>query len=297
MKYKRKKKRSQNSKITSKKQLDALTTEKKEIQKQIAEYQSQLDVVESALVEDPNQPEFVAVRNGLLDVLTITKDLLQLKKETEVQIPTYHNLVEVANSRGIYVGMKCEAIWNEDKNWYKATVNSISEKGFSVTFQEYGNTQNVGPDAIRHIKVQDVVMVEHTKKGGQVTSKNVLVVDKDTGELVLPANLKILPTDPEHIRKNKRKGTKALKSEQRKIVTEDTRNKRKNDWDTFQKKGKVSAKKIKTESIFQSPETVDGKVGVTGSGQKMTSFSTQKYEPKKLQSSLPVGTKKPVGEA
>jgi len=274
-----------------------------EIQKQIKEYESQLEVVENALADDPNQPEFVSVRNGILEVLTITRDLLALKTDTpdvNKNSNNYPNIVEIANGKGIYVGMKCEAIWETDKNWYKATVNSISTAGFHVTFQEYGNSQVVGPDAIRQIKVQNVVLVDHQKKGGQVTSKHALVVDSSTGDLVLPASLKILPTDPEHVRKMKKKGAKALKTEHRKVLTEDTRNKRKADWQNFQNKGKVSTevKKRKTQgSIFQSPETVDGKVGVTGSGQKMTAYTTQKYEPKKLQSSLPVATKKPVGEA
>jgi len=73
------------------------------------------------------------------------------------------------------------------------------------------------------------------------------------------------------------------------------RNKRKASWQDFQNKGKVNKKAKKNESIFQSPDTIEGKVGVIGSGKKMTEFTLQKYEPKKLASSLPVGVmaKKP----
>jgi len=81
-----------------------------------------------------------------------------------------------------------------------------------------------------------------------------------------------------------------LKNEHRKIQAEEQRNKRKAQWQDFQNKGKVSKKAKKGgDSIFQSPDTIEGKVGVVGSGKKMTEFKVQKYEPKKLTSSLPVG--------
>lgn len=41
------------------------------------------------------------------------------------------------------------------------------------------------------------------------------------------------------------------------------------------KKGKQGLAKLKKGSIFASPDTVDGKVGVTGSGQGMTSFEAR----------------------
>jgi len=91
------------------------------------------------------------------------------------------------------------------------------------------------------------------------------------------------------MRKMKKKGIKALKSEHRKIVAEEQRNKRKASWQDFQNKGTSNKKTKKDGSIFQSPDTIEGKVGVVGSGKKMTEFKFQKYEPKKLNSSLPVG--------
>lgn len=66
------------------------------------------------------------------------------------------------------------------------------------------------------------------KAGTQTySSKNTLVVDKTTGELVLPASLKITPTDSEQVRKMKKKGIKALKNEYRKLQVDEQRQKRK----------------------------------------------------------------------
>ena len=52
-------------------------------------------------------------------------------------------------------------------------------------------------------------------------------------------------------------------------------------WQNFQKKGSKQSKghfaygKTQT-SIFKSPDTVDGRVGVVGSGQAMTTYKAQK---------------------
>ena len=54
-----------------------------------------------------------------------------------------------------------------------------------------------------------------------------------------------------------------------------------NEWKNFQKKGSKQSKghfafNKTQQSIFKSPETVEGKVGVVGSGQAMTSYQLQK---------------------
>jgi len=259
---------------------------------QLADYETQLSVVESALKEDPNQDEFLTIKADLIGVIKITKDLLELQTETERSSSkiTYPNINEIATSRGIYVGMQVEALWDEDGKWYKATVTSLTSEGVGVTFSEYGNTSTVAPEGVRPRKAHDVLVVDAKAIGGQTySSKNTLVVDKNTGELVLPASLKITATDSEQVRKMKKKGIKALKNEYRKIQADEQRHKRKSSWQDFQNKGKVSKKAKKDGSIFQSPDTIEGKVGVVGSGKKMTEFQFQKYEPKKLTTSLPVG--------
>jgi len=283
--------------------MENLTLE--ELRNEIKEYEAQLAVVEASLIANSNQPEFIEVRKQLQEVLAMTKDLLMMKKdvsEPSAKVPAkYPDIQEIASKMGIYLNQRCEAQWDEDKEWYKCNITNISPEGFTVKFEKYKHVQTVGPDQIRHLKLQNLVLVDHAKKGGQVTTKDVLVVDKTTGDLVLPPSLKILPTDSEQARRAKKKGIRALKNDHRKLQQDDTRNKRKAEWQNFvtkSKGGSQATKKLKTGgSIFQSPETVDGKVGVTGSGKAMTSFSTQKYEPKKLQSSLPVATKKPVGES
>ena len=54
-----------------------------------------------------------------------------------------------------------------------------------------------------------------------------------------------------------------------------------NEWLNFQKKGSKQSKGHfafgkSAQSIFKSPDTVDGRVGVVGSGQAMTTYKAQK---------------------
>jgi survival-of-motor-neuron-related-splicing factor 30 len=87
-----------------------------ELQQQINDYEEQLAVVDAALAQDPDQPEFLEVKTNLVDVLNVTKDLLRLKKETAPPI-VYDNIQEIASRWGFFVGMKCEARWSEDNQW------------------------------------------------------------------------------------------------------------------------------------------------------------------------------------
>jgi len=180
--------------------------------KQLEEYESQLAIVESALEEDPTQTEFLQVQANLVDMINITQDCLQLKKETDLQNKTtYPNINEIATSRGIYVGMPVEAMW-EDSAWYKGSVTTLSVDGITVTFSEYGNISTLPPDKVRPRKATDVIVVDSKNVSEKTySSKNTIVVDKHSGELVLPASLKILPTDSEQVRKLKKKGDKSIK--------------------------------------------------------------------------------------
>jgi len=255
-----------------------------ELEKQVEEYQAQLKTVNAALQDEPDLEELLTVKQNLIDVLKSTKDLLQLKREqSRVK---YTNIQEIAAERGLFMGMQCEAKWKEDGVWYKAILNNMTENGFGVSFTEYGNTDVLPPDCVRPRKKLEVVVLDDNEDAAKAKEAAIAVNNK--GELVIPTSLKIHPTDTESVRKTKKKRIKALKSTYRMQKLEGERNKRKATWQDFQKHGKTKRAR-KSSSIFQSPDSVTGKVGVTGSGKGMTDFKAQKYEPKKLASALPVG--------
>jgi len=98
----------------------------------------------------------------------------------------------------------------------------------------------------------------------------------------IPKSLKILPTDSEEVRQHKRKRIRIIKAQFRKKKMEEDRTDKKNAWKEFTAKS-TSSKKLKTgfltgrlnkESIFKSPDSVGGKVGVVGSGKALTPSPT-----------------------
>jgi len=75
-----------------------------------------------------------------------------------------------------------------------------------------------------------------------------------------------LPNDSEVQRKAKKKKVKALKNAFKNAVIEKDSTEKKDKWKNFQ--GKSSNR----ESIFSSPDNIEGKVGVMNSGKGMTNF-------------------------
>lgn len=75
---------------------------------------------------------------------------------------------------------------------------------------------------------------------------------------------------------------KAIKFNYRKKEQEHEQNEKQNNWQSFltgkkaKKRPKGSLTLVNKISIFASPDSVEGKVGVTGSGQGMTEFEQRK---------------------
>jgi len=203
-------------------------------------------------------------------------------------------------------GDHCVALWKEDGNWYEAIVDSVPSEVnpyYQVTFVGYGNSSYVSNNEISYSSMNAKVnwregldstfevpdsrnSSKDSKKRSHFQSpppppppsdpneeeaSNSAEHDKD---FVIPKNLKILPTDSEEVRQNKRRRIHAIKSQFRKKKLEEERNVKKNAWQQFASKtskGKPGFLSGRTkESIFKSPDTVGGKVGVTGSGKPLT---------------------------
>jgi len=116
-----------------------------------------------------------------------------------------------------------------------------------------------------------------------------LVVRKELGDVEeidgpvpdkfeIPEHLKGVPNDSDQVKKDKLKKIKRLKSKHRKLLMEQAGQQKKSSWQVFQNKGKTPLvvggflKGKKRKSIFASPDDLNGRVGVTGSGGKMTEY-------------------------
>ena len=167
------------------------------------------------------------------------------------------------------VGFECVGRFSGDGKYYDVIVEEITDFGYKVQFVEYGNSEEL---PLEYLRLRDA-------DGGRADA-NELVREAD-GTYRIPDHLRLQHTDSEQERLRKRRKVKALKQKIKQKEQDEARDSQKNSWLAFQNKGakrKVvgSMKASRKESIFASPDTVDGKVGVTGSGKDMTEFGERK---------------------
>eukprot|EP00656_Telonema_subtile_P016853 TRINITY_DN18933_c0_g1_i1.p1 TRINITY_DN18933_c0_g1~~TRINITY_DN18933_c0_g1_i1.p1 ORF type:complete len:318 (+),score=89.42 TRINITY_DN18933_c0_g1_i1:147-1100(+) len=267
------------------------------LQARIATFKEQLQQVESALALDPDNEQMVKLRIDLLQVIELTTELLASTAQQGEPMPDEpeqgHEVgdivsawyqasesweaaeIDAVTSEGNYaityigypsdsaevtptqvtrfkpvafdIGDKIMAVWEKDGTWYQAVVKAQEPTGYKVMFEKYGLMSVVPPT---HVKAK------REKVGGK----------RQRGIREVPDNLKVLLTDSEEVKNQKRKKVKAIKTANRNFEKDEEQNARQNTWRSFQSKPK---KKITGffinrtgDSMFKSPTTVDGKVGV-----------------------------------
>jgi survival-of-motor-neuron-related-splicing factor 30 len=255
-----------------------------------------LETVEDFLQENATNEEYLQIKKDLTEVITLTKDLLKLKVEEfkASRATAIANAPRVApalttqppSATFFSVGTICEAKYSVDGTWYTAKIDEILERGmYRVTYIEYDN--------------QEVVSITDIKPLGDLVKqiRNTPLKRPAVPDAIqqIPKSLQILPTDNEETRMSKKKKVHAIKSQNRLKVLEEERNSVKNNWLKFQTKSKKKVPMTltgkKKGSIFASPESASGKVGVTNSGKPMTQ-PTQVVEAKDMLKI--VGTKRSV---
>jgi len=180
----------------------------------------------------------------------------------------------------VKVGDTVRACWAEDGMFYKAQITGKNPNGnYAVEFTKYKNKADDVP-------LSDMQLVKERKKPLLVH------VDKKgwthvAAEPYIPAKLQPKPSDSKEEKDRKRIKTRQAKKRHRKLMKTAEQNNRQNSWLRFHKKGmKKSVKKFKgslfktSKSIFAAPEGIDGKVGVAGSGRKMTNFDERTHHHK-----------------
>lgn len=147
-----------------------------------------------------------------------------------------------------------------DGKFYDVIIKAIDGDSVTVAFIGYSETLTV--------KIEDL-----RKK------KNKLEADKN-GEIAIPDSLRILPTDDQRTKDRKKKTLKSIKYKNHKAQLEKIEADKQKEWTSFQKKiskkktyGFISSVALKQKSAFATPDSdfgLVGKVGVSGSGKKMT---------------------------
>lgn len=199
-------------------------------------------------------------------------------------------------------GFKCEAKYYVDSQYYPCSVTKVTAYGFQVLFEGYGNSEEVPFEYMRPLSTVVDSAAASSAAPSAVASTGAsaavkpaaasapaklapVVIDKP---IQIPENLQILPTDTEAEKERKRKRIRAIKSLNRHKNIDNERNVKQHDWKAFQHK--AVKKKVKGASgvlskrgtsMFASPDSVNGRVGVVGSGQGMTEYNDARKKVKR----------------
>lgn len=211
----------------------------------------------------------------------------------------------------MFLGLKLQSYYSGDQCYHKVTVEKRTELGWIVIFEAYGSKEEVPLPYLRLNESAEATMSASTENAlalaeetntAPVVQKKATPQQKGDEELTIPGtylnaplnrvtnysfclaeNLLPLPSDTEEQKLRKKKKIKALKHQNKEKETEMISNNKQASWQTFMKKsstkrvkGSVSGKVISQGSMFASPDAVDGKVGVTGSGGTLTEFEQRK---------------------
>ena len=231
-------------------------------------FQSLTSVEVGDRIEVMGDRPYAAVVTGVSsDGAEVTLKYYEVGKEVTLPLGRMRKIITKNGYTNDQVGpgLKCQCRFAADRKWYDCVVDEITPHGFNVTYTKFGNKEEVPLEYLRHTPV------------------TALKVDKvEATGFVVPDNLKILPTDTEEEKQKKKRKIKAIKSKNRLDIKDKEQSAVQNSWKAFTVKNANKAKKtgsvshIKKRSMFASPEEVDGKVGVTGSGMGMTQVEDRK---------------------
>ncbi|KAL8541875.1 hypothetical protein ACS0TY_002936 [Phlomoides rotata] len=233
----------------------------------LSTYKDQLQQVRQLLSDDPKNSEFLDMEKELVEVIALTEELLETAKQNngsselvagtsgEVS-PSLHARSSIhveSRSTGydgdkFLVGTKVQAVYSEDGEWYDAIIEAHTPNGYYVSYNEWGNKEEVDPDNVRPIQEDTADPLLEAEKIAVATKealkrKIAQSATKDFESWTVPQKLKIDPNDPEDVKVAKRKKLHAFKSKMRMEAKEVTQNKRQNAWQQFQTT-KGRAKKV-----------------------------------------------------
>lgn len=139
------------------------------------------------------------------------------------------------------------------------SILEINKSGCLVHYTEYGNRERVPFEYITDLGVESEPSDSLTTAAPSKSSS-------------VPEHLRVLPTDSESIRANKKRKLKSLKRKANLAVQDHVSEQRQHSWQAFKakKQGKRSMKKKSIFAVEESEGSLAGRVGVIGSAAKMS---------------------------
>lgn len=214
-------------------------------------YQMQLQQVEAALTNEPNNEELLKLKKDLQEVILLTTELIAANTEKATPSASNEGSSKESSQKSKWrTGDMVMAPWSEDGLYYEAMVGDITEDGqCTVNFTAYDNTEVTN---LEHLRPLDKELGEYSES----TSKS---------------RKQIIQAQKEYKKK------KAQKKAQRMKQLEEEREKEKLKWHSFNAKA-FNKKGCVKKSIFASPDNINGRVGIGTcgiGGRPMTEFQQQ----------------------
>jgi len=229
-----------------------------DLQTNLETYLLQLQQVDAALISDPANDELIKLKSDLSEVIDLTKDLLAQQEPSSMEADVEEG---GSSSDSWVVGGKCMAPWSQDGQYYEAVIEEIHPDGkVSVGFTQYSQGE------ITQLTKLKPYIAQSSKSSGAAAGTSGASKRLPPKES-LAERKEALLKQKEYLKKRKQKKQARLQE----MDTE--REKEKKKWLNFSTKKGLLGKK---RSIFASPETVDGRVGIGTcgvAGKGMTEFS------------------------
>ncbi|CAK9303539.1 unnamed protein product [Gordionus sp. m RMFG-2023] len=235
-----------------------------ELIQNLTSYKIQFEQVEAALSTDPENDDLNKLKKDLEDVIALTLDLIQRQ-----DAPPHNRRVVEEEYYNIdwKVGDKCFAIWSKNGNYYEAIIDEIIDsKHATITFAKYG-TKDVA--IIKSLKPYSTQFNQELNNL-HLKPQKIEAIEASSYASVNPFNPNSISTkDKVKTRKEiikaqqEQKKKKALKKAQRVKQLDSEGEVEKQKWKDFSIKAMTKMKKgITKKSIFATPESEAGKVGV-----------------------------------
>ncbi|XP_074597575.1 survival of motor neuron-related-splicing factor 30 [Brevipalpus obovatus] len=237
-------------------------------------YKIQLQQVEAALTSEPSNEEFLKLKEDLEEVITLTKTLMS-DEGTPIDTDQDKDLISHSSEirHNYRSGDLVLAPWSQDGQFYEAEIEDIMSDGqCNVTFT--GSAFGRG-------RVSEVCLI-NLLKPLPGSSRKKMKLDTSAKQFDSAPSTQIntkqkriqLQQHREYLKRKQQKKQSRLKD------LEEEREKEKNKWKQFNVKAgnrhlKGATTLAKKQSIFKSPDTVEGKVGVGTcgiAGKPMTNF-------------------------
>lgn len=255
-----------------------------ELNAKLQELRGDLAQVDELWALDPQDPDVNLARNELLECIKITEDLIHKKLTEKIEArtvvapssssssssSTVSSLTQ-ARTTLYQVGDLVEARYSGDGAFYEAVVKrvDVQSKKYTVEFVGYGDSEALSEDLLRPRDPSSKLSPGHNKRGVNPAQYPASGPSKTAaGAIPITEAIRYDPHDTDDVKQQKKKKLKAIKSHNRFAEIETKTTSKQSSWQSFASKKGV----YKRESIFKSPDSVDGRVGVVGSGKGVTDF-------------------------